>query len=243
MIEDMLTRSTLACVGILGGMGPRATVDLFQKLVEATPAKGDQDHLPVLIYSVPQIPDRTEAILHGGPSPLEALRHGISTLYNAGASVIVIACNTAHYWFEELQRGTPVPLLHIADAVLAELKAIAPARAKVGILATSGTIGAKLYHHALCHAGYPCVALSVEEQKGVDLGIALVKAGLTREAEGHFRTAIAALVARGAGVVVLACTEIPVALGEEPSVPTIDATAALARYCVNYCRQMKGNPE
>jgi aspartate racemase len=232
----MLTDNTApSCVGILGGMGPRATVDFFQKLVEATPAARDRDHIPVLIYSIPQIPDRTDAILHGGPSPLEDMCRGVRTLQSAGASVIAVACNTAHFWFEEMQQNATVPLLHIAEAVLDELRpAIAPGAA-IGILATSGTIHSKIYSDALHKGGFACLVLPDLDQKGVDAGISLVKAGHTDEAGVYFQRGIAQLVAQGAKAVILACTEIPLAVrsGTTP-VFTVDATAALARRCVGY---------
>jgi aspartate racemase len=233
MTATILMRSTQACIGILGGMGPRATVDLFQKLVEATPAAHDWDHIPTLVYSVPQIPDRTAAILHGGPSPLEDMCRGIRTLESAGASLIAVACNTAHYWFPEMQRKAYVPLVHIVDAVLDELRPIVPSGAKVGILGTSGTIRSDIYGQILSRNGFDCIAPAAEAQELVDAGIALVKSGRADEAVPLFHKGVEQLVAQGAGAIILACTEIPLVIhdGKAP-VPTIDATAALARHCV-----------
>jgi aspartate racemase len=214
-------------------MGPRATVDLFQKLVDATPAKQDRDHIPVLVYSLPQIPDRTAAILHGGPSPLPEMCRGVRTLESAGASLIVVACNTAHYWFEEMQRKAYVPLLHIAEAVLDDLRSAVAPGATIGILATSGTAQAGIYDDVLSRDGFVCMTPSAHDQKRIDAGIGLVKAGRTCEAAPIFRDVMKALVANGADALILACTEIPLAVDSASNfVPTIDATAALARQCV-----------
>jgi len=226
-------RNSPACVGILGGMGPRATVDLFQKLVEATPARQDRDHIPVLVYSVPQIPDRTAAILKGGPSPLEDMCRGVRTLEGAGASLIAIACNTAHYWYDEMQRKAYVPLLHIVDAVLEELRSDIPPDAAIGILGTSGTIRSAIYDRMLKKKGYGCIVPFPDTQSLIDNSIALVKAGRTGEARADFLRGAEHLIERGARAVVLACSEIPLAVRDgDLNVPAIDATAALARQCV-----------
>jgi len=176
-------------------MGPLATADFFRKLIDATPATCDRDHIPVFIYSVPQIPDRTAAILYGGPSPLADLCQGIRTLEGAGATLIVIACNTAHYWFAEMARSAHVPLLHIVDAVLEDLRPLVPRGATVGILGTSGTVRSNIYDGLLARSGYRCIASVPEVQQRIDDGIALVKAGRTDEAVPHFTRGIEELVA------------------------------------------------
>src|SRR5690606_23936695 len=85
-------------IGVLGGMGPLATVDFMQKLVAATPASRDQEHVPALISAIPQIPDRTRAFQGHGASPLPAMLACARRLEAAGAGVIVMPCNTAHIW-------------------------------------------------------------------------------------------------------------------------------------------------
>lgn len=90
-------------IGVLGGMGPAATVDLFNKFVTFTAAQRDQEHIPLIISSIPDIPDRTDALMHHGHSPLPAMRDYMHKLEDAGAECIVIPCNTAHFWFNELK--------------------------------------------------------------------------------------------------------------------------------------------
>ncbi len=96
-------------IGILGGMGPAATLALYERIIALTPAQCDQDHLRVIIDSNPKIPDRTAAILGNGESPLPAMAESAKTLERAGADFIVIPCNTAHYWLDELQKEVAIP--------------------------------------------------------------------------------------------------------------------------------------
>ena len=103
-------------LGILGGMGPEAAIDLQLKILRRTSAQRDRDHLPVVTWNIPQIPDRTAAILGQALSPLPAMTDGVMALERLGAQNIVIACNTAHHWHSELQSAVPIPILHIVDA-------------------------------------------------------------------------------------------------------------------------------
>ena len=119
-------------LGVLGGMGPMATVDFLAKLVRATPAGRDQDHIPTLVCSAVDIPDRADAILGAGPDPLPAMRAALVRLEAGGATRIAIPCNTAHHWHAALQAGTSLPILHIVDAVAETL-----ARAGTGAAAGS----------------------------------------------------------------------------------------------------------
>ena len=105
-------------IGVLGGMGPLATIDFMQKVIEATPAERDQDHVPMIVYSVPQIPDRVGAACAGTDEPLPAMLAGIRTLEQAGVEAIAIACNTAHAWYDQLAASTKVPIIHMAQTVI-----------------------------------------------------------------------------------------------------------------------------
>lgn len=224
-----------AMIGILGGMGPLATVDFLGKLVERTPAARDQEHVPVVVYSVPQIPDRSASILSGAESPLPAMRAGILTLERAGARAIAITCNTAHYWFDDLARECRVPLLHIADCACAALGSDVT---NVGLLATTGTLAAGFYQRRLATHGYRCLTNRQDEIDGwVMPGIGLVKAGDIRGGGALLQQALTVLLERGAQRVILACTEIPPALQlvAAPQLSRcVDATATLADACIQW---------
>ncbi len=103
-------------IGILGGMGPLATADLFQKIISLTAAASDNEHIRVYIDSNSSIPDRTEAILSGGPDPLPAMRDSLRKLEACGADCVVMPCNTAHYFLPRLQGLTDIPFLSMLEA-------------------------------------------------------------------------------------------------------------------------------
>lgn len=225
-------------LGVLGGMGPLATADFYAKLIAQTPAARDQEHVPVVIYAVPQVPDRTAALLRGGATPLPALLAGLRTLVAAGAQAIAIPCNTAHAWYDELAAATAVPILHIADAAADAAARIAGPGARLGLVATSGTLATDFYPRRLAARGFECsTPTEVEMRDRVSPGIARVKAGAVEEGGRLLEGAVGALLERGAGAVVLGCTEVPVALdriGSPLRERCVDATAALAGACVEW---------
>jgi aspartate racemase len=223
-------------LGVLGGMGPLATVDFLAKLIAATSAADDADHVPLVASSIPQIPSRVAAILAGGASPIPALLDARDRLLAAGATLLAMPCNTAHRWYDDLERGIDVPFLHIADAATADVAARVPAGATVGVIATGATHAIGLYSARLERAGYRvAVPVDAGDLQAVADGIAAVKRG-EAEAGGHrFARVVAALERRGADAIVLGCTEVPpglAATGLRPGVPWVDPTDALARSCV-----------
>lgn len=214
-------------------MGPAATVDFLDKLVALTDAKTDQDHLPIVILNDPRIPDRTKAIVSGGPSPLPLLTEFVYYLQKFDVDFIVIPCNSAHYWYEELVQNCAVPVLSIVSATVDEVRTVAPAGDKIGILSTSGTRFAKLYDTALISAGFSVGLLTENEQDlFVSTSIALIKAGKTEEARDLIDEAIERLAALGCRHIVLGCTEISIILGREvhiKNMTVIDSNTALAK--------------
>ncbi len=220
-------------LGVLGGMGPLATADFFRKLIEETPAQRDEQHVPVVVYSVPQMPSRENAITCGGESPLPHMLAGMMALGKLEVGCVAIPCNTAHYWYDELQRASGLPILHIADAACDELRKRGSAQSRVGLLCTEATIAARIYEHRLVAHGIECLLNSVEERATlVRVAIDAVKAGRLDEGGRAIERAAIQLFERGVDTVILGCTELPVALEAIRStvVPRcIDATRALAR--------------
>lgn len=227
-------------IGVLGGMGPAATLDFLVKLIRLTPAERDQDHVPVIVLSDPRIPDRVAPIMEGrGPSPLPALRRGIRTLEQAGATCIAIPCHTAHFWYDQMLETSNVPILHIADAVLADLARRGEMDVRVGLLATAATLKAGFYQERLSAAGYICTVPAADVMERCVLpAIALVKRDRTVDAAPLLSRAVEHLIERGAQNVLLACTELPLALAAASEPPAcVDATAALARACIAWYRE------
>ncbi|WP_018255371.1 cysteate racemase [Salinispora mooreana] len=215
-------------VGVLGGMGPGATADFYAKLVRATPAATDQDHLRTLIWSDPSISDRTEALLFDGASPLPQLVSGLRLLEDAGAALIAMPCSTAHAYLPELRRTARVPIVSMVEATVDRLGPDTRSGATVGLLATSGTVCTGLYQQAFGARGVRCLVPSAPLQEDVMQAVRLVKAGRLDIAGRALEGPAAELVDAGAQTIVAACTELPLVLGAAASgVGVFDATAAL----------------
>ncbi len=228
-------------LGVLGGMGPLAAADFLAKLATEMPAQRDQDHVPYVAYGVPQIPERPAAILQHGESPLPHMLRGIATLKAAGATAIAIACNTAHYWYDDLVRDGGLPILHIADAVCDLLAQRGITSGTVGLVGTDGTVQAGFFQQRFAARGLACVLSSRADQDQLVLpAIACVKVNELQRAHELSVRAVSRLRDAGARVVVLACTETPVAIDHARNPVTehcIDATRALARACIAWYRQ------
>lgn len=227
----------LRTIGILGGMGPAATVDLFDRIVRATPARRDQEHIPILIVNDPAIPDRSEAILHGGADPTPRLQAGVAKLAAMGADFVAIPCNTAHYFLPALRESAPIPLLDMIEETVAALGRIRPRLERVGVLATSGTLAVGLYQKGLARAQLAAIEPTAEETAQLMDAIygpqGVKSAGATDYAQQTLRAVGQALIERGAQALILGCTEIPLALsqGDLPA-PMIASSQALAEAAV-----------
>lgn len=232
-------------VGVLGGMGPLATLDFLHKLIAATPAaRCDQEHVPVLACSIPQIPDRTAAFRGQGESPLAAMvAHG-RRLKAGGAGLVVMPCNTAHLWFDAVEQALQLPMLHIVDATLEAAAARVGGGAPLGLLATDATVASGLYVNRGARAGTAFAWLqptAAEMLEAVMPGIAAAKAGRLDDGRERLAAAARALRRRGAQAVVLGCTEIPLVLDEASAgLPVVDATAALAGAAVRWAGGRSG---
>jgi aspartate racemase len=224
-------------VGILGGMGPAATVDLMAKVLAATPARHDEEHVPLIVWNVPQVPSRPAAMRGEGPSPLPAMLEGARFLQDAGATALAIACNTAHHWADALQLAVKIPLLHIADAAVAELVSRKPPPATVGLLGTRETLQSGIYQDRMAAHGISTLEPDEAMQAAIDRAIADVKAGEMERACAEFIPAAGALIERGADALVLACTELPlVPCPADLRARMVDPTMALARAIVAHSR-------
>jgi aspartate racemase len=224
---------TYKTAGVLGGMGPLATVDFLSKVVSLTPASCDQEHVPLIVHQVPQIPDRNRAILEGSDTPYAPMLLGLHRLAAAGAEFAVIPCNSAHHWYERLAASQSLRILHIADAVRQELQRRDMASRRVAILATRGTLRSGLYEGRLGEGSTRIVRVDEHAQLLIDHAIRAVKAGQRAPAAQSASEALDRTLDAGARVLILACTELPLALEYSPRlVDCVDSTLALARYCV-----------
>ncbi len=228
-------------LGIIGGMGPEATVDLFARIVAATPAKTDQEHLHILIDNDPRIEDRTAAVLGQGPSPLPKLIAAGERLVEAGAEFLAMPCNTAHHWYEPLSEAVPVPILHMLNLAAAESRARWPRARVYGLLATTGTVESGLYQRAFAAHDLDIIVPAPDEQQSLVMGAIYGPEGVKGgdrgpTPKGKVDLAIQSLLERGAEVMILGCTELPLLYGDGRSrlAPLLDPTQSLAQACVDF---------
>jgi aspartate racemase len=199
-------------------MGPEATVYFFSLIVRQTQAARDQDHIPIIIYNNPKIPERTAAVLGKGPSPAPLLTAGVRNLAAAGADFIVVPCITAHAFFKEMKAASPVPILNLLDETLAYVRRKLPGLRRAGILASAGTVKSGLFEKAFSRAGIEIITPPEEEQNRVAeaiFGAKGIKAGFTSGRPRRLLLGVGRrLIRKGAQAVIAGCTEIPLALRE-----------------------------
>lgn len=244
-IENDLSPSQELVLGVLGGMGPEATADFLAKLVQVTPADCEQDHLRVLVDSNPKVPDRNKAIAGTGPSPAAVLAGMAAGLERAGAGLLVMACNTAHAYEAAVRQAVRIPFVSLVEEACDACLRDAPAARVVGLLAAPGCIEAGLYQSALAGRGLQPLLLERAEQEVFDRLLYQIKLGAAAAGIRPEMSRLArSLTARGADVLIAACTEVPLVLGQaDIERPLIDATLNLARRCVRYARGLEPIPD
>lgn len=229
-------------VGIIGGMGPLATVAFHRLIVTNTVAVTDQEHLHVLVDSDPRIPDRTDFLLDRGPDPRPAMTASARRLVAAGAELLVMPCNTANAFAAEIADAAGVPIVPwLSTAVDAVMADSAGPEVHCGLLATTGSLRVGMYSRLIREAGGTAVEPTTSVQEAVmsviygDHG---VKATGSVDAAGRAALLDAArhLVERGANVLLLGCTELPIALpADDPGwpVPAVDPAVVVARRVIH----------
>lgn len=231
-------------LGIVGGLGPAATVDFMAKLIRFTPARRDQDHLRLIVEHDPRIPDRSAHLLGvGDEDPAVALYAACRRLENGGADAIVIPCNTAHAFAARLQPRLGIPIVNMLTEAVSEIARTHGRDVRVGLLGTDATIATRVYHDAAAAVGLTLTTPDAPHQALVMQAIfgpsGVKTRGANEEAAAMLDRAIAHLAARGAEVAILGCTELPLLAHESAAyqvdgrrIALADPTAILARRCV-----------
>jgi len=225
-------------IGILGGMGPEATIDLFYKIIKSTPAEKDQDHLRIIIDNNPKIPDRTTAILGKGEDPLPALQETARNLEKAGADFIIIPCNTAHYYISQIQESVNIPILNMIEETAKETQQRTPQIKKIGLLASMGTYKMEIYHQHFKKFNIEVISPEEKDKEEVMKVIYAVKAGdLSEKGKKNIIQIAQKLIDKGVEAIITGCTEIPLILKEgDVPVPLIDPTKVLAEIAIQKAR-------
>lgn len=223
-------------IGIVGGMGPLAGVHLQQLIIEATPARKDQDHFQVMCFTNPQVPERMRSLAEdGGRHYADAVRASAQLLVGAGVSHIAIPCNTAHARLAEIQRGVDVPIVNMVELALQSLVDEHGCGRRVGLLATVGTIEQRVYQGGLPGVTLDWVLPDDVDQRIVSEAILAVKVSQGARAAASVLGVTRTLVDRGAGVIVVGCSELSMCLDALRSVgvPLVDPMRILARHLVD----------
>ena len=221
-------------IGIIGGMGPLATADLFRKIILHTEARSDQAHLHVVIDSNTNIPDRTAALLHGGADPLPELAKSAGRLEKMGADVLIMPCNTAHNYYDGIAAAVSVPVLHMVRLTAQAL--VERGVKKAGLLATDGTVRTGIYQKSFAGSGVELLTPDEAGQRAVmEMIYQGVKAGDMAFDAQPARQAMERLLAAGAEVLILGCTELPLAVKLYGiALPAVDPTLELALEAIRF---------
>lgn len=199
-------------LGIIGGMGPLATVKLFEMIVLMTKANSDQEHIHILIDNNTSISDRTNYILNGdGEDPRVQLVQSAQNLEKIGADYLVMPCNTAHFFYDEVVKEVGIPFINMIDETGKYIRNNNKNIDKIGLLATEGTIKAKVYDEVLKNYNIEVLKPSKENQKYITKLIYNIKEGINPDLEG-FYIAMDELKKQGVEVFIAGCTEISVAI-------------------------------
>lgn len=231
-------------MGILGGMGPFATVDLFQKIVENTPAELDQDHLKILIYNNPKIPPRIQST-DQSTSPLPELIKSATLLQEAGADFLIMPCHTAHIWYAEVQKQLSIPLYSLIENTVKATSQLYGNKEnnKLLLLATKTTVHSELYQNGFKNTSFSLIVPNSDEQKVVDHAIKVVKSGKisTHNSSIHeLNQIINRYNNDGVSLLLGCCTEIPILYRFfQTKMEMIDPTLLLAKLAITKAMEEK----
>lgn len=217
-------------VGVLGGMGPAATLDFFARVLALTPASTDQDHIRLIIDSNAQVPNRNAAIAGTGPSPAPVLAEMARGLKRAGAELLVMPCNAAHAFLDDVARATDLPVISIIDVTVEETLRRRADVKRVGLLAAEGCINAGLYQRAFAAQGVSVILPDTDMRARFMDALTRIKQGELGDAvKADMRAVANALIASGTEAIVAGCTEVPLVLNDgDVAVPVISSTDCLA---------------
>ena len=194
-------------IGIIGGMGPLATADLYTKIINFTVAEKDQEHVPVIIDSNPLIPDRTDYILHGGESPLPEIVKSIRRLEAAGCDFLIMPCNTAHHIIDEIKTTTKIPFINMMEETVKIVARDYPGE-KVGLLATDGTAKSGAYHRYFEPLGVDVIIPKEHQEDVMEYIYQGVRTGNLEKDLNGIEMAVHEMETMGATIFILGCTEL-----------------------------------
>ena len=226
--------------GIIGGMGPEATVDLMQRIIRLTPALDDGDHIHCLVDNNPKIPSRIKAIIEGqGEDPGPVMADMARRLEAWGADFLAIACNTAHFYYETICAAVSIPVIHMVDAVLEHMTEHHPDCSEIGILASPAIRITGVYQKIFGPAGIRILYPDPDEQDQLFRVIRRIKTGdHGSTVQQQYDRVCDHLKGKGVALAVVACTELS-AVNRGVSLATLDAAEILAKRIVDVAKGVK----
>lgn len=227
-------------IGIIGGIGPAATVKFMSRVLALTPARFESDHVRMLVDCNPKLPDMNAAALGNSRDAVRRLQESGRWLADAGADVLVVICNAAHCFEKELRQALDVPLLSMIDASCDSAAVLNDSGRGIGVLATDGCVRADIYGRALRMRSLDEITLSGPDMRVFLQGLRMIKSDEgSKDAIRQLDYCAARLVDAGASSIIVACTEAAIALNDcQPRVPYIDPVEELARVTVATAKQV-----
>jgi aspartate racemase len=221
-------------VGVIGGMGPGATIDFMSRVLAATPAEKDQQHVRMLVEHNPRIPSRQLAMRGEGENPGPVIANMARRLESGGADFIIMPCNLAHAWQADIESVTSIPFVSIIQESVLSAIARSGDDSAVGLMTTPGCHASGLYQQALADYGRPVVEQTADELSQTMSLVERIKGGdVSDEVADGLRLLAEQLVIRGAKVLIAACTEFPMVLDESMfDVAFVSSTDVLAKKTV-----------
>lgn len=234
---------TLKTVGVLGGMGPAATVDFMDRLLKATAAPREQDNLRLLVDCNPHVPDRNH-LEPDGPQPGPVLAQMAKGLERIGADFVVMACNTAHAYEAEIRAALSIPFVSLIAETAGVMRVRHVGVKRAGLIATTTCLDARLYQDALAKDGVESLTLDVEGlERFMTLLYEIKRGNVSDAARAEMKALADLLIAEGAEVVVAACTEVPLVLSPgDIAMPLVDTTGVLVERTLVYARDGEALP-
>ncbi|WP_197281931.1 aspartate/glutamate racemase family protein [Dethiosulfatarculus sandiegensis] len=225
--------------GIIGGMGPEATVDLMQRIIRLTPADDDIDHVRCIVDNNPKVPSRIKAIVEGcGESPAPEMADMARRLAIWGADFLAIPCNTAHFYWDTVQAAVDIPVINLIDLVVCAVKEKRRPCKKVGVLASTAVLMTGLYEKRFKKEGIDVVYPEADEQKALLNVIKAVKAGdPSSNVAEKFKAICQGIRSREVDVLIIACTELSVISAGNMGCEVVDAAEVLAAHIVKKSKE------
>jgi aspartate racemase len=228
-------------LGVIGGMGPEAGAQFFYSLVKAKHAKTDQDNIEIFLHNNTKIPDRTNAILGIGPSPVPELLRSAKILQKSGAHFIIVPCITSHYFLDEVQKIISIPIINVVKECVKHVVECYSTIDNIGILATTGTINSQLFNKEFHKFGkiiiYPTEREQEKNVMRAIYGPNGIKAGNTGSKPKKLIVDIVnKLIKRGAQCIVAGCTEIPLVISQRDfDIPIINPMEQAINIALKKC--------